>query len=408
MTQEPIDRLRASGLMAAAGLDALVLFQPEHVASATGTHPGVASLFRRAGAAVAVVPADPLAPLCAVMPDLMEGAVRRTGAPIDVVYHPIWVDTARVAPHAADAPLSEVLHGSGGKSRPATFDLAAALSLLGGILDRLGLARARLGIDLGFVPVADFEAIRVALPEARLTDATDTIRRLRMVKTAAEIARLRLAAGLGEAGYAAALSALHEGVAPSMLSLAYADGVRAAASARGVGASGLWDYISVGPDPWGPGRPAQSGDIVKFDVGVLVGGYSSDFARTVSVGPPSRAARELHAALLAGLEAGLAVLRPGAKLADVHKAMLETIRRTGVPGYSRGHFGHSLGNDPFSEQWPFIAADSPVVAEPGMVLAVEAPHYVDGLGGFIVEDQVLVTEGGIELMTTTRRDLQQV
>lgn len=408
MKQHPIDRQRASGLMAAAGLDALVLFQPEHVAYATGTHPGVAALFRRAGAAAAIVPADPQAPLCAVMPDLAEGAVRRTDAPVDVVFHPIWVDTARVAPHAADAPLAEVLKGGVTDARPATFDLAAALQLLAAHLDRLDLARARLGLDLGFVPAADFEVIKAALSGAQLTDATDTVRRLRMVKTAAEIARLRLAAELGEAGYAAALAALSEGTAPARLSLAYADGVRAAAGLRGVGTSGLWDYISVGPDPWGPGRAAQSGDIVKFDVGVLIGGYSSDFARTVSVGRPSRAARELHAALLAGLEAGLSVLRPGTRLADVHKAMLETVRKAGVTGYARGHFGHSLGNDPFSEQWPFIAADSAVVAEPGMVLAVEAPHYVEGLGGFIIEDQVLVTEDGVDLMTTTPRDFLQV
>ena len=150
----------------------------------------------------------------------------------------------------------------------------------------------------------------------------------------------------------------------------------------------------------------EAGDILKFDIGVVIGGYSSDMARTVAFGPPSRAARELHAALLAGLEAGLAKLGPGVRLADVHAVMLAAVRERGVAGYARGHFGHSLGNDPFSEQWPFIAADSDVSAEPGMVLAVESPYYVDGLGGFIIEDQVLVTETGIELMSRHPRDLR--
>ncbi len=53
----------------------------------------------------------------------------------------------------------------------------------------------------------------------------------------------------------------------------------------------------------------------------------------------------------------------------------------------------------------FIASDSDAVAEPGMVLAVESPHYVDGLGGFIIEDQVLVTSDGYELMTHSPREL---
>jgi Xaa-Pro aminopeptidase len=408
VTQEPIDRTRAQRLMAAADLDALVLFQPEHVATATGTNPGVAALFRRAGAASALVPADPAQRIAAVMPDLMAGAVRLAGAPVDVAFHPIWVDTARVGPHGEDDPLSAVLGPGEHVTRPATFDPRAAFALLAGQLKRLGLARARLGLDLGFVPVADFELLKAALPGATLLDGTDALRRLRMVKTAAEIARLRAAAELGEAGYARALAAVRPAVERAELSVAYADGVRAAAAERGVAVGGHWDYISIGPDPWGPGRPARAGDILKFDVGVVIGGYSSDFARTVCLGTPSRAARDLHAALLAGLQAGLAALKPGVRLAAIHAVMLDTVRRAGAAAYARGHFGHGLGNDPFSEQWPFIAGDCDVLAEPGMVLAVEAPHYVEGLGGFIVEDQVLVTAEGIEIMTTSPRDLLQL
>ncbi len=408
MTQEPIDRARAQAVMEAAGLDALVLFQPEHIAHATGTHPGVAALFRRAGAASALVPADPTQRIAAVMPDLASGAVRATGAPVDVVFHPIWVDTALAALHGADDPLSAVLPADTPAVRPSTFDARAAFALLGDQLKRLGLAGARLGVDLAFVPAADFAVLQAALPGARLVDGTDAIRRLRMVKTATEIARLRLAAEIGEAGYARALAAVRPDAERAALSLAYGEGVRAAAEARGAVISGHWDYISIGPDPWGAGRPARDGDVVKFDVGVLVGGYSSDFARTVSLGSPVRAARELHDALLEGLEAGLAALKPGVRLADIHALMLATVRRAGVPSYARGHFGHGLGNDPFGEQWPFIAADSDVIAEPGMVLAVEAPLYVDGLGGFIIEDQVLVTPGGTEIMTTSPREFLRV
>ncbi len=403
--QDPIDRARAQRLMAAAQLDALVVFQPEHVAYATGTNPGVAALFRRAGAASALVPADPAQRIAAVMPDLMAGAVRRTDAPVDVAFHPIWVDTAVAGPHGPDDPLSAVLAAGDHSARPSTFDPDAAFALLAEQARRLGLAQGRLGVDLGFVPAADFERLKAALPGATLLDGTDALRRLRMVETAAEIARLREAAMLGEAGHARALAAVRPSVERAELSLAYADGVRGAAAARGVTVGGHWDYISIGPDPWGPGRPAQTGDVLKFDVGVVIGGYSSDFARTVCLGAPSRAGRELHAALLAGLEAGLAALKPGVGLAAIHALILETVRKAGVPSYARGHFGHGLGNDPFSEQWPFIAGDCDVVAEPGMVLAVEAPHYVEGLGGFIIEDQVLVTERGLDIMTTTPRDL---
>ena len=399
-----IDRVRAQSLMQAARLDALVLFQPEHVAYAVGANPGVAGLFRRAGAASALVPANPHSRLAAVMPDLTEAATRGAQAAVDFAYHRIWVDRATIDAKLADESIRTLFNGSGATPRPTTFNSAAALALLAEQLKARGLERGRLGLDLAFVPAADLADVRAALPQADLVNGTEVIQRLRMVKSEAEITKLRTAVQLSEAGLAKALDAIRPDITRSELSTLYGAAVREAAALRGVQPGGLWDYISIGPDPWGAGRPAQSGDILKFDVGVVIDGYSSDMARTVALGKPHRAARELHTALLTGLQAGLAALGPGVPLADVHGTMLRTVQACGVADYARGHFGHGLGNDPFSEQWPFIAADCPVIAEPGMVLAVEAPFYVDGLGGFIIEDQVLVTGSGLEVMSTLPRE----
>lgn len=400
-----IDRQRAGREMARAGLAALVLFQPEHIAAVIGIGPGPAGLFRRAGAASVIVPADPDVPLGVVMPDLMAGAVRASGLQADVAYHRIWVDHDTANAHDADTALSDVLGRARQPPRPATFDPVASFHLLADQLAARGLEGVRLGLDLGFVPAADFELLRAVMPTAALADGTDTLRRLRMVKSAAEIVRLRAALDLSEAGLERALAAIRLHVTRDELSAAYRAGVEGAARARSQATTGAWDYISIGPDPWGAGRPAEPGDVIKFDVGVVIDGYSSDMARTVVFGAPSRAARELHATLLAGLEVGLSRLRPGARVADVHAAVLNAVQSRCVPGYARGHFGHGLGNDPFSEQWPFIAADCSVVLEPGMVLALEAPHYVDGLGGFIIEEQVLVTDTGIEIMSRWPRGL---
>lgn len=408
MSESSIDRIRAQRLMQRAGLDALLLLQPEHVAYAIGVHPGPASLFRRAGAAAVLVPSDPSEGIAAVLPDLAAGAVRRGCGASRIDFHTTWVESGTARPHRADESLQEILGPPAVAARPATLDPMTAFGLIAAQLGLLGLDRGRIGVDFGFVPAADAERLAAALPHAELVDGTDTIQRLRMVKTGREIEKLRLAASLSEAGYRRALSGVRAGIERPALSRLYRDGVEEQARHRGATYSGTWDYISIGPDPWGAGKPAEPGDVIKFDVGVVIDGYSSDFARTVCLGASSRAAAELHGALLAGLEAGLAMLRPGTPLSEIHALMRETIIGHGVPHYARGHFGHGLGNDPFSEQWPFIAADSDVMAEPGMVLAVEAPHYVDGLGGFIVEDQLIVTEDGIALMTFSPRAFQNL
>ena len=184
---------------------------------------------------------------------------------------------------------------------------------------------------------------------------------------------------------------------------------RGAAAGRGAAPlSGHWEYISVGPDPWGGEARAARGDVVKVDVGCVMGGYTSDTGRTFVIGPPAPAQAEIFAALAPGSAAGRALLGPGVPLAEGHRATTAAIRGRGFGGYARGHFGHGLGTGPGSEEWPFIAADSPVTAEPGMVLAFECPWYITGLGGFILEDQILITADGAETMNRLPRGLVSV
>ena len=232
MSEAPVDRKRAQSLMAAAGLDALILFQPEHVSYAAGINPGVAALFRRAGAASVLVPADPSLSVAAVMPDLAAGAARASGASVDVAYHRIWVDTATVNAHDPDTPLARVVGDRPQPPRPANFDTGVSFGLLGEQLRARGLGKARLGADLGFVPAADLALLEAALPHAVIVDGTDAIRRLRMVKTSAEIERLRIAVELSEAGLRACLAAIRAGIERPALSAAYAEAVHAAAAAR--------------------------------------------------------------------------------------------------------------------------------------------------------------------------------
>src|SRR5207244_1297030 len=135
------------------------------------------------------------------------------------------------------------------------------------------------------------------------------------------------------------------------------------------------------------GGPARSGDIVKIDVGCVLSGYSSDGARTAVVGRANRAQRQVFDALHRAFDAGLAALRPGRPLREAHAAATAAMHAAGFTTYSRGHFGHSVGASIWSEEWPFIAADCDVLLQPAMAIAVEAPYYIRGLGGFIVEDQ---------------------
>lgn len=412
-----VNRERAQRLMATRGLDALVLGKPENFAWATGCGPGVAASWRRAGAALALVPADAGAPLAAVATELFAAPVRRVLGEAWVRAHPDWIETADIRPWQGTdegaAALAERAWSAAGRpasgiARPAAFDARAGFRALGELLAAQGLARGRIGLDLDFWPVLDFDLLRQTLPGVRWVDASATIGAIRAVKSPGEIARLRQAAAIAEAGMHTALAAVREGISRDEIADHWSAGVAAEARRQGVRLSGQWEYTSVGPLPWGGNAPVREGSVIKFDVGCLVDGYSSDCGRTYTFGRAGPRAREIMDALGAAFAAGLEVLKPGHLLSEVHARSSAAMQRAGFTRYARGHFGHSLGRDTFCEVPPFVAAQAHTPIEPGMVLAFETPFYVDGEGGFIIEDQFLVTDTGAEAAWSLPRGLVEL
>ena len=412
-----LNRQRAGKLMAEQGLDALVLAQPETLFYATGAFPGVATYWRRAGAAFAVVPADPAAPLAAIVGDLQAAAFGAQSGIQDVRSHPIWVEASwfdRTSDSPGDVAASLRRHDlNAGKRerspRPAQFDPSVSLGLLRDILGEQGLLKARIGLELGFVAASDYPAFQVAMPQVAWADATRLVEQLRSIKAPAEIERLRIAAELSVAGVSALARAIKPEMKAAGMTALWREAALAEAARRKLPPpDSTWAYIAVGGDGFAPGGPARSGDLIKIDVGCVVGGYSSDGGRTAVLGRAGVAERTVYNALRAAFDAGLAVLRPGEPLAGVHRAVSQSMWRAGFTTYGRGHFGHGVGASIWSEEWPFLSADASAVAEPGMVLAFETPYYIAGLGGFIIEDQVLVTGTGIEVMAPSPRELIEI
>ena len=394
-----LNRHRATQLMQEQGLDALVLAQPESIHYATGAFPGVATHWRRAGAAFVVVPADEHAPLAAIVGDLQARSFAAQSGIADVRSHRIWVETGTY-PDADPTKLART-------PRPAQYDLGASLALLRDMLAERGLLHSRIGLELGFVSAADYPAFDAIAVDWQ--DCTRIVERLRSIKAPLEIERLRHAAHYSSAG----LSHLVQSIEAGMDAAAMAEIWKGAAfaEARRLGhpvPQSAWSYISVAGDGFAPGAPAKAGDLIKIDVGCVVAGYSSDGGRTAVLGLPQPDAVRIHEALHRAFDTGFTMLKPGTPLADIYRATALSMWDQGFEAYGRGHFGHGVGASIWSEEWPFISAESAAVLEPNMVLAFETPWYIDGLGGFIIEDQVLITDTGCDVMAPLPRDLLRI
>ncbi|MFB4375690.1 Xaa-Pro peptidase family protein [Agrobacterium sp. CR_3] len=403
-----IDRSRAQQLMREADIEALVLFQPEAFRYAVGAHAGVATMWGRAGSAIALVPADADAPIAAVVSDHAASLVRRAAPDIDLRCHRIWIDMVDLSGAETIAQVDDAYRrNNSGGPRPETFDRAACFGLLADLLRERGLSAARIGADLEFMPAADFLALRQALPDVDWVDGSPVLRRLRAVKSEREIELLRRAAAAAEAGLVAMAAAVRPGAALGGLSAAWKAGAQAHAAKSGFSLSGHWDYISVGP-ALSDMAVVTPGALIKADVGTLVDGYSSDGARSFSWGPVSPLAADVFSALEAAFASGLEVIRPGNTFGAVHAAMLASMRRQGFSEYYRGHFGHSVGGGVGIEEWPFFSHDNPEIILPGMVVALEAPFYGEGLGALMIEDQFLVTSSGAECMNSLPRTMRDL
>jgi Xaa-Pro aminopeptidase len=404
-----IDRRHAERLMGQAGLDALVLFQPEAFRYAVGAPAGVATMWGRAGAAIAFVPADASMELAAIASDHAAGSIRKAAPDVDLRTHRVWIDMHDLTGAESVEQINEVCRRLRSfRPRPETFDRSACFGLLGDLLNERGLDRARIGADLEFIPAADFEALKLALPTVTWTDGSDVLRRLRAVKTPREIERLRRAAKAAEAGLTRMAAAVKPGARLTDLSCAWKAGAQEAAAEGGFRLSGHWDFISIGADLSDMSAVVTPGALIKADVGTLVDGYSSDGARTFTHGLASPLSREIFKALENAFAVGLDELRPGNTFGAVHAAMLASMRKDGFAEYDRGHFGHSVGGSVGIEEWPFFSAGNQEIIQPNMVVALETPFYGQGIGALMIEDQFLITETGAQCMNRLPRTLRDL
>ncbi|MBE55734.1 MAG: hypothetical protein CL479_04045 [Acidobacteria bacterium] len=161
-------------------------------------------------------------------------------------------------------------------------------------------------------------------------------------------------------------------------------------------------------------RVFTEGDIVLLDFGGVLDGYCVDLSRVATIGTPSKVARRLHSAVAAAQEAAIAVVRPGVWASEVDGAARRVLEESGLGEAFNHGTGHGLGleihEDPRiskrdSDRKRAIAEGSDVLLVPGMVFTVEPGAYEPGQGGVRIEDDVLVTDEGYELLTDVRRDL---
>lgn len=266
--------------------------------------------------------------------------------------------------------------------------LIAALSGM----DRIG---APMGAEASLrMPLNDFTAVTSAIG-AEMVDCTPLIQALRFVKSDAELAIIRRICAIGSAAFDRAPDLFRVGQPLSAAFRAFKIALLEEGAedvpylVGGVGPEGYGDVISPPSD-----APLAEGDVLMLDTGATLKGYFCDFDRNFALGRASDPAKRAYAALHRATDAGLAAARPGATCADLFRAMAAHLG-----GDSNvGRLGHGLGMQ--LTEWPSIAAFDQTVLRPGMVMTLEPSIGVTDATMMVQEENILITDGAPELLTT--------
>ncbi|MDR7420576.1 MAG: Xaa-Pro peptidase family protein [Armatimonadota bacterium] len=398
MTPAMLHRDRAAAAMAAEDLAALVATTYQNVYYASGFR-SFGQPILRTTQVYAVVARDGLDRPAVAHP--IGEADMAAQFPVQGTLHPFgtfYIEPGRLG---TDDPEDARLRRYGVEATP----LPSAEEALVAALSAAGVRHGRVGIDeIGIAPDV-LHRVRARCADLELLPAARLWRRIRAVKTDAEVARLERATHIVEDATEAALAAASEGITEAEMAHVFDTAV-----VRG-GGHPLFTVIAFGahaacPNAVPGARRLRRGDLIRFDVGCTYEGYCSDIARTAVLGAPSARQADAYRAILAGQDAALAVIRPGVSAAEVFDAAVEGVRRAGLPRYRRQHVGHGVGLEIYDD--PLLGPGDATLLEPGMVLEVETPYYELGFGGLQVEDTVVVTEAGCCVLTRSSRDMRRV
>jgi Xaa-Pro aminopeptidase len=273
------------------------------------------------------------------------------------------------------------------------------------VLGRMGCRSV--GFESNHLTVADLETLRDLAKAVDWMAGRDRVERLRAVKDPSEVAAIREAIGIAERAFTVFRALLRPDDREKDLCDALDHYMR---RAGGQGAS-FPPIVAVGDRAALPHAPpteraVAEADLVLIDWGASGRLYKSDLTRVLATRTISPKLKEVYRVVLTAQERAVRMIRPGVKAVDVDAEARGAIAEA---GYGE-HFGHGLGHGIGLQihEAPMLRPNADAVLEAGMVITVEPGIYLPGWGGVRIEDDVLVTPDGCEVLTTVAKDLASI
>ena len=272
----------------------------------------------------------------------------------------------------------------------------------------LGVDGKRIGVEPRQLRLLEFRHVKSGAPEAEFPDASDVLADLRLRKDKAEVDAMRKAVKIAQDALEATIPQIKIGMTEREVASELVMQLLKQGSEPELPFAPI---ISAGPNSANPhaspsDRKLQVGDLLVVDWGAAYDGYISDLTRTFAVGEVDAECQKIHKVVQEANAAGRATAKPGVPCAAVDIAARTVIESAGYGKYFTHRTGHGIGME--GHEAPYMRGDNMQILEPGMAFTVEPGIYLTNRNGVRIEDNMVITETGVESLSDMPREIRVV
>ena len=265
----------------------------------------------------------------------------------------------------------------------------------------------RIGVEAEFVSLKLMNSLKEILPTVTFKPTEQLIESLSIIKDQDEVSRIKKAVRIADKAFSEILGVLKPGIKENDLALELEFKMRSFGaeniSFETIIASGL---RSAMPHGRASDKRLRKGDLVTLDFGALYRGYASDITRTVVLGKATEKQKKIYQIVLNAQKSACKAVKPGLACNRLDGLARDIIMKAGYGDYFGHGLGHGLGM--LVHDRPTVSPQSNDVLEPGMVVTIEPGIYIPNWGGVRIEDDVLVTATGGQILTKSPKDLLEL
>jgi len=262
----------------------------------------------------------------------------------------------------------------------------------------------KIGFESGWTQYDAYQRLKEGLPlGVSLVPVGRIIEERRMVKSPGEIDTIRRSVNLNSEAFSRVLKRLRPGVRE----LDVAAEIEFQMKMLGAEKPSFDTIIAAGPHSALPhshptGHQIGANELLLIDMGASLEGYASDMTRVIHLGPPPKKIREMYRAVLEAQLAGIAAVREGTTAGKVDTATRNVLKKHKLDKAFVHSTGHGLGLE--IHEPPRLGKKDKTRLQAGMAITIEPGVYIEGLAGIRIEDTVLVTRNGCEVLTPTSKE----